>query len=139
MGVRRGGQNGHLHPLEIGPKNQNFLENMKSAAQFRLFDLILAMTVSLPVRRAHCTRASSRSWCHAVVILQFTCVRSFAWSNLGADSSGVGLHCVTTTWFTSSCNSRRFAACCCLLWYSEVVTVDSGKPSSFILCEKKPD
>jgi len=51
MGVRRGFQNGHFPPLEIGPKKEkNFLENMKSAAQFRLIDLILAMTVYSPVR-----------------------------------------------------------------------------------------
>jgi len=31
--------------LEIGTKNQNFLENLTSAAQFRLIDLFLAMTV----------------------------------------------------------------------------------------------
>jgi len=36
-------------PLEIGIKNPNFLENLKSAAQFRLIDLILAKTVYLPV------------------------------------------------------------------------------------------
>jgi len=32
MGVRRGRQNGHFPPLEIVTKNQNFLENLKSAA-----------------------------------------------------------------------------------------------------------
>jgi len=31
--------------LEIGTKNQNFLENLTSAAQFRLIDIFLAMTV----------------------------------------------------------------------------------------------
>jgi len=31
-----------LHPLEMGAKNQNFLENMKSAAQFRLIEFIFA-------------------------------------------------------------------------------------------------
>jgi len=36
--------------LEIGPKNQNFLENLKSAAQFQLINLILAMTVYLQER-----------------------------------------------------------------------------------------
>jgi len=35
--------------LEIKTKNQNFLENLASGAQFRLIDLILAMTVFLPV------------------------------------------------------------------------------------------
>jgi len=34
--------------LEIETKNQNFLDNFTSAAQFRLTDLILAMTVYLP-------------------------------------------------------------------------------------------
>jgi len=33
MGVRRwGGQNGHLPPVKIGIKNQNFIKNFKSAA-----------------------------------------------------------------------------------------------------------
>jgi len=50
-----GRQNGHFPPLAIGPKNQDFLENMKSAAQFRLIELILAMTVYLPVRHSPCT------------------------------------------------------------------------------------
>ena len=31
MGVRRGGQNGHLLPLHIGSKQEKFLENVKSA------------------------------------------------------------------------------------------------------------
>jgi len=31
--------------LEIGTENQNFLENVTSAAQFRLTDLFIAMTV----------------------------------------------------------------------------------------------
>jgi len=49
MGVRRKGQNGHLTPLEIGAKKQNFLENLKSEALFPWIDLILALTVYLPV------------------------------------------------------------------------------------------
>jgi len=48
MGVRRGG-NEHSLPLDIGTKKQNFLENLTSAAQFQLIDLLLAMTVYLPV------------------------------------------------------------------------------------------
>jgi len=58
MGVRRGGQNGNLHHLEIGTKNQKFLENLKSAA---IINLILAMTVlfsdvtlTLHKSRVHC-------------------------------------------------------------------------------------
>jgi len=36
-------------PLEIGAENQNFPENLMSAAQFRLTDLFLAMTLYLPL------------------------------------------------------------------------------------------
>jgi len=109
-------QNGHLPSLEIEPKNQNFLENMKSKslAQFRLNDLFLGMTVFLPVRYSHCTRAR-----FTVLV---SCSRELAvhlgsigWPNLGADSTAVDFYCVITTWVTSICDSRRFAAFCCLL------------------------
>jgi len=115
-GRSQGEQNGHLPALEIEPKNQNFLENMKSKslAQFRLNDLILGMTVFLPVRYSHCTRAR-----FTVLV---SCSRELAvhlgsigWPNLGADSTAVGFYCVITTWVTSICDSRRFAASCCLL------------------------
>jgi len=43
--------------LEIETNNQNFLENLASAAQFRLIDLILAMAVYLPVWHSRCTKA----------------------------------------------------------------------------------
>ena len=42
-------------PMEIGTKNQNFL-NLTSAAQFRLIDLFLAITVYFLIRHLHCTR-----------------------------------------------------------------------------------
>ena len=49
-GRPQGGQNGHLPPpLKNGTKNQKFLDNLKSDAQFRLIDLIPALTVYLPV------------------------------------------------------------------------------------------
>ena len=44
-------------PLEIGTKNQNFIENLTSATQLGLIDLIIAMTVYFPVRHSHCTRS----------------------------------------------------------------------------------
>jgi len=57
---------------------------------------------------------------YAILSLQFTRVRYIACRgrlrNLGADSSKIGLHCVTVTWqqrFNSSCGSRRLAACDC--------------------------
>jgi len=43
--------------LEIKTKNQNFLENLTSGAQFRIIDLILTMTVYLLVWYSHYTRA----------------------------------------------------------------------------------
>jgi len=48
MGVRRGGKTG-ICPLEIGTKNENFQEIMKAVSKLRLIDLILAVTVHLPV------------------------------------------------------------------------------------------
>jgi len=52
-------------PLEIGSKNQKTLGNLKSASQFRLIDLILAITLNLPVWHSHCTKASFTVlvWC----------------------------------------------------------------------------
>jgi len=44
-----GEQKGHLTPLEIETENENFLEKMKSAAQFQSVDLILPVAVYLPV------------------------------------------------------------------------------------------
>jgi len=47
MAVRRGEMG--IYPLEIEAKNQNFLEKLTSAAQFRLIDLFIAMTAYLPL------------------------------------------------------------------------------------------
>ena len=66
------------------PKNQNFLENVKSAAQFRSIDLILAMTVYLPVRHSLCTRSR-----FTVLVSCSELAGSIAWSNLGAEGSAV--------------------------------------------------
>ena len=48
MGVRRGGKRAFA-PLESQIKDKKFLEILKSAAYFRIIDLILALTVYLPV------------------------------------------------------------------------------------------
>jgi len=45
MGVRKEGKTDVFPPR----KNQNLLENLKTAVQFRLITLILAMAVYLPV------------------------------------------------------------------------------------------
>jgi len=44
-----GGKTGIFYPLEIGFKNQKFLENLTSAVYLRLIDLFLAMTIYFPV------------------------------------------------------------------------------------------
>jgi len=44
-GRPQGGMGICLSQPEFGTKNQNFLENLMSAAQFRLIDLFIAMTV----------------------------------------------------------------------------------------------
>jgi len=74
---------------------------MKSVAQFRLINIILAITVYWPVRQSHCTRARFTVLvsCSKELAVHLC---SIAWPNLGADSSAVGLYCVTIPWFTSS-------------------------------------
>jgi len=59
MGVRwRGGGKAVICPsLEIEIKDQLFPETPKSAALFQINDLILALTVYLPVSHSHCTSA----------------------------------------------------------------------------------
>ena len=75
--------------LEIGIKNQNFLENLTSAYLCRY-----------GTRTAQ--DSGSMFWCHAMVISHFTHVRSFACrgrlSNLWANCFTVGVYCLTITW-----------------------------------------
>ena len=101
MGVRKGG-NEHSLPLDIGTKKQNFLENLTSAAPFRLIYLFLAMTVYQPVRNSRCTRASftvvvSCSAELAVYSRPLLCPQRQV-AKLARDCFAVGHYCVTTTW-----------------------------------------
>jgi len=66
-GRPQGGKTG-ISPLEIGTKDQNFLETMKVAVQSRLIDLVLAMTVYLPVCHSRRTRAR-----FTVLVSQWAC------------------------------------------------------------------
>jgi len=63
-----------------------------------LIDLIIAMTVYLPAWHTLHKESASLFWCHAVMKLQFTHVRSFACRgrlrNLRADCFTVRLYCV---------------------------------------------
>jgi len=67
--------------LDIGYKDQKFLENLKSGAQFRSTDLILAMTIYLPVWHSHCTRFRFTVLvsCSDDMSLKVTHVRSLEW------------------------------------------------------------
>jgi len=59
MGVRKGGgETGICHPWKLGLRTKYFSRNLKSASQFWLIDLILAMTVFLPVWNSHCAWVS---------------------------------------------------------------------------------
>jgi len=72
-GRPQGGQNGHYPPLEIGTKKENFLENVKSAVQFRLVGLVLVMTVFFFRYDTHTAQESgSLFWYHTVMSLPFT-------------------------------------------------------------------
>jgi len=50
------GKNGHLPPLEIRSKNKNF-QKPEVSNLIPITDLILAMTVYLPISHSRCTRA----------------------------------------------------------------------------------
>ena len=83
-----------------------------------LIDLIFAMTVLFFDMTLTAQEPGSLLWCHAISSLQLTHVRFISCRdrlrNLGANSSIIGLHCVTVAWqqsFTSSCGSRHLAAC----------------------------
>jgi len=51
-----GGAKRPFAPWKLGLRTKYFWKNLKSASWFRLIDLILAMTVLLPVLNSHCTR-----------------------------------------------------------------------------------
>ena len=59
---------------EFLSKNQRFLEILKSAAQFRLIDLILEVTIFLPIWHP-AQYPGSLLWCHPMISLQFTHIR----------------------------------------------------------------
>ena len=105
--------------LESGTTN-HFLENLTSAAQFRLIGLFLAMTLYLPIRDSHCTRARfiflvSCSGELAVHSFALLCLQRqvsklaiglfYCWSLLRNNNMATNL-----LTFTSSYDIRRFAA-----------------------------
>jgi len=75
---------------------------MKSASQFRLIDIFLVMTVSLPIWNSHCTRVRFTVLVSCSDELAVHYVPSFACRGglrkSRADCSTVALYCVTVTW-----------------------------------------
>jgi len=90
--------------LEIGIRNQRFLENPEVGILISINWLILAMTVFFAGMKLtlHQSQVHSCLLCHAVMSLQFTHVPSLACRGglrkSRADCSTVGLYCVTITW-----------------------------------------
>jgi len=102
MGVRKG-WNGHLLHTEIEIRDQKCLEILKSTASIsRITDLILAMTVYLPVWHSHCTSVRftvlvSCSDEFAVHSCSLFCLERQV-RKLWTDCSTVGVYCVTIPW-----------------------------------------
>ena len=121
-------------PLEIGTKNQNFIENLTSAAQFRLIDLIISMTVYLPFFSAHIALdPGSLFWCHAVMSLQVAYLSAEA----GCETASGLLYCWSLLWnndmatnllmFTSSYDSRRFATYMMRLMNADILARNAAR------------
>jgi len=81
--------------------NQKRLENLKTAVQFRLISVILAIAVYLPLWHT-AQEVGSLLWCYEVVSLQFAHARYFACrcrlQSSWADCLIVTLYWVTITW-----------------------------------------
>jgi len=103
MGVRRVGKC-PFPPWKLGSRTKFIPKNLSRHHRFRLIDLILAMTVFLPVWNSHCTRVRftvtvSCSDGLAVHSCLFLCLQRWVVKVArGADCSAVGLYCVTIPW-----------------------------------------
>jgi len=105
MGVRNKGAKRSFAPLlEIGTKNQNFVANLKSGAQFRLKwfnscidSLFSGMTLTVHKKQVHCPGVVQWWVCSSLMSAALP-VCGDKLRNLRADCSTVGLYCVTITW-----------------------------------------
>ena len=102
MGVRIAGGKRAFAPLAIGTKKQIFLENLNSEAHFRWIDLILALTVYLPVWHS-LHKSQDHYSCNACCdeLEVHSSPLFFLQSQVAKLASGffiVGLYCVTLTW-----------------------------------------
>jgi len=146
-----GGTKRAFATMEIGIKKQIFLAKPEVGIKLRLIDLILAMTVFLPVWHSHCTRVrftvivscSDEFTVHSCPLLclqrQFAKVSNrllYCWSIMRNNTMVANLQK-----FTLYYGSRCLAAWDCWKHTSwQVMQRDSDmliavKPRTFILCE----
>jgi len=129
MGVSRGVKAVICPSLEIGTKNQNLLENLTSAAQFRLVDLFLVMTVYQPARqltlhnrtRARLTVLVSRSGERAVHSRPLLCLQGqvaklgsglfYKWSLLCNNNMATNLLMFTSSYDIRHCLAHVTVEC----------------------------
>jgi len=149
MGVCKGDTMGICHHLEIGTKNQKFLENLSQQLNW-----LNSCNDSFIFRYDTDPRQEPGTllWYHAILSFQFTHICYIIcrgrMRNFSAVSSKIGLHCVTVTWqqrFTLSCDSRGLAARDYWRHLWQVMQRDNDcwlqlvtKSRPFIRCEKKP-
>jgi len=132
-----GRQNGHLPPAwKLGLRTKYFWIKLKSVSWFQLIDLILAMTVFLPVWNLHCTRVrftvvvscndelavhSCPLLCLQRWVAKFASGLFYCWSSLCNNNMATNLQR-----FTLYYSSRRFVAWDCWMQTSwQVMQQDS--------------
>jgi len=107
---------------EIGTKIQKCLKNRSQQLKFDYYILFLQWQFICRYDTHTAQKPGSLFWCHALMTLKFTHVRSFACRgrlrNLQADCSTVGFLrnnnlATNLQRFASSYGDRRFAACDC--------------------------
>jgi len=96
MGVRRVRKTSICPPWKLALRTKYFCKNLKSASSFWLIDLILEITVFLPVWNSHCTRLrfTVTVSCSGELAVH-SCPYRGGLRKSRADCSAVGLYCVT--------------------------------------------
>jgi len=122
MGVRSGGKTHICPPWKLGLRTRYFWKNLKSASSFRLIDLVLAMTMFLPIWNSHCTEvrftAYVMQWwaCSSLMsppLPAEACCESREWIVLLLVSIAYNTMATDLQKFTLYYGSRRFVAWDC--------------------------
>ena len=105
MGVHNKAAKWSFAPLlEIGTKNQNFVANLKSGAQFRLNwfnscidSVFVGMTLTMHKNQVYCPGVVQWWVCSSLISAALAVCRGKL-RNLHTDCSTVWLYCITITW-----------------------------------------